>query len=51
MGLAGSTVVAILRGGDKRLGVTLSVKGIDTTAHAALLAETYASEFEALRPA
>jgi hypothetical protein len=30
--------------------VTLSVKGMDTTAHGELLAETYVREFEALRP-
>lgn len=51
LGLAGSTVVAMLRGGDKRLAVTASVKRIDQTDDGELWAEAFAREFELLRPA
>jgi hypothetical protein len=51
MGLAGSTVVAILRSGDLKLSVTTSVKGVDQAGDGELWAEVFAREFEALRPA
>jgi hypothetical protein len=50
MGLAGSSVVAMLRGGDKRLTVTTSVAGVDQTGDGTLIAQTLAREFERLRP-
>jgi hypothetical protein len=52
LGLPGSTVVMILRGGvDKRLAVTLAVKGMDRTDDGEPLAEALAREFEGLRSA
>jgi hypothetical protein len=50
MGLAGSSVVAVLRGGDKRLAVTTSVAGIDHAGDGTLNAQTLARGFERLRP-
>jgi hypothetical protein len=50
-GLAGSTVVAVLRSGDLKLAVTTSVKGIDQTVNGESWAHIFAREFEALRPA